>query len=69
LHVQQLAKKLVDGNSAESMKLTKQMIGAIPSMSIEHALSYAAEMNAKARGSEDCKRGIAAFLNKEKLSW
>lgn len=68
-HVNQLAKKMVEGNSAEAMKLTKQMIGAVPSMSIEHALNYAAEMNAKARGSEDCKRGIAAFLNKEKLSW
>lgn len=68
-HVQELAKKLTDGNSAESMKLTKQMIGAVPAMSIENALNYAAEMNAKARGSEDCKRGITAFLNKEKLSW
>jgi methylglutaconyl-CoA hydratase len=68
-HVQQLAKKLVDGNSAESMKLTKQMIGNVPAMAIEKALNYAAEMNAKARGSEDCKRGITAFLNKEKLSW
>ncbi len=68
-HVQQLAKKLVDGNSAESMKLTKQMIGTVPAMTIEDGLNYAAEMNAKARGSEDCKRGIAAFLNKEKLTW
>lgn len=68
-HVLQLAKKLVETNSGESMKLTKQMIATIPSMSIENALNYAAEMNAKARGSEDCKRGIAAFLNKEKLTW
>ena len=68
-HVLQLAKKLVETNSGESMKLTKQMIAAVPSMSIENALNYAAEMNAKARGSEDCKRGIGAFLNKEKLTW
>ncbi len=68
-HVSQLAKKMVETNSGESMKLTKQMIAAVPSMSIENALNYAAEMNAKARGSDDCKRGIAAFLNKEKLSW
>lgn len=67
--VLQLAKKLIETNSGESMKLTKQMIATVPSMSIENALNYAAEMNAKARGSEDCKRGIAAFLNKEKLSW
>ena len=68
-HVLNLAKKLSDGNSAESMKLTKQMIANIPSRSIEDALNFAAEMNAHARGSEDCKRGIAAFLNKEKLTW
>lgn len=68
-YVLQLATKLVDGNSAESMKLTKQMIAAVPSKSVEDALNYAAEMNAHARGTEDCKRGIAAFLNKEKLTW
>jgi methylglutaconyl-CoA hydratase len=32
-------------------------------------LDLAAEMNAKARGTEDCKRGINAFLNKEKIIW
>lgn len=68
-HVLQLASKLVETNSAESMKLTKRMIAEIPSKSVDEALRYAAEMNAQARGSEDCKRGIAAFLNKEKLSW
>lgn len=68
-HVLQLAKKLVETNSAESMKLTKRMIAEIPSKSIGEALSYATEMNAHARGTDDCKRGIAAFLNKEKLTW
>lgn len=68
-HILQLAKKLVEGNSAASMKLTKQMIAEVPSKSVEDALKYAAEMNANARGTEDCKRGIAAFLNKEKLTW
>jgi methylglutaconyl-CoA hydratase len=68
-YVLQLAKKLVETNSAESMKLTKRMIAEIPSKPVEEALRYAAEMNANARGSDDCKRGIAAFLNKEKLSW
>lgn len=68
-HVLQLAKKLVETNSAESMKLTKRMIAEIPSKSIGEALSYATEMNAHARGTDECKRGIAAFLNKEKLTW
>ena len=64
-----LAKKLVDGNSGQSMKLTKQMIADVQSMPLNDALNYAAEKNARARGTEDCKRGIAAFLNKEKLTW
>jgi len=51
------------------MKLTKEMITNVHSRPLEDALNYAAEMNATARGSEDCKKGIAAFLNKEKLSW
>jgi methylglutaconyl-CoA hydratase len=64
-----LVKKLVDGNSAQSMKLTKQMIAKVQSESIGDALNYAAEMNAHARGTDDCKRGIEAFLNKEKIIW
>jgi methylglutaconyl-CoA hydratase len=64
-----LATKLVEGNSGQSMKLTKQMIAQVQSESIIDALNYAAEMNARARGTEDCKRGIAAFLSKEKLVW
>lgn len=67
--VMTLAKKLVEGNSAQSMKLTKQMIAKVQSEPIGEALNYAAEMNARARGTDDCKRGIAAFLNKEKLVW
>jgi methylglutaconyl-CoA hydratase len=63
------ATKLITTNSGHSMKLTKQMIAHVQSMSMEQALNYAAEMNAQARASADCKRGIAAFLNKEKISW
>lgn len=67
--VWEIAKKLVEGNSGQSMKLTKQMIAKVQSESLTEALKYAAEMNARARGTDDCKRGITAFLNKEKLKW
>lgn len=63
------ANKLIRSNSAQSMATTKQMIAAVQSMSLDEALAYASSMNATARGSEDCKRGITAFLNKEKLIW
>ena len=38
-------------------------------MTIEDAFNYAAVMNAKGRDSEDCKRGIQAFLSKEEINW
>ncbi|MGK7389857.1 MAG: enoyl-CoA hydratase/isomerase family protein [Candidatus Cyclobacteriaceae bacterium M2_1C_046] len=63
------ARELVEKNSGQSMGLTKQMIANVQEMSLEDSLKYAADMNAKARATEDCKRGIAAFLNKEKISW
>jgi methylglutaconyl-CoA hydratase len=33
-------------------------------MSIESGLEYAASMNALARGTDDTKKGIAAFLKR-----
>jgi methylglutaconyl-CoA hydratase len=45
------------------------MIAEVQNLSMNEALQYAAKMNMKARKSDDCKKGINAFLNKEKLSW
>jgi methylglutaconyl-CoA hydratase len=67
--VLEFANHLIENNSAYAMSITKQMIGKVQSFSIEEALEFAAEMNAKARSSEDCKKGIRAFLNKEKVTW
>ena len=69
LEVADFAAQIVESNSAYSMSVTKQMIAKVQSLPLEEALDFAAEMNAKARSSEDCKRGISAFLNKEKLTW
>lgn len=67
--VQQVADLLITSNSGQSMGMTKQMMAEVQQMSIVDALQYAAEQNAVARSTQDCKRGIAAFLNKEKISW
>lgn len=69
IEVEAFAKKIVESNSAQAMKLTKQMISKVQSLSVEDALQYAAEMNAHARSTDDCRRGVAAFLNKEKIRW
>jgi methylglutaconyl-CoA hydratase len=67
--VMDYAKKLVRTNSSHAMMLTKQMITKLYSMSLEESLAFAADMNARARETDDFKRGINAFLNKEKLEW
>lgn len=67
--VSDFAKMLVKKNSGQSMHFTKQMIARVQEMSLEDGLNHAAEQNAKARASEDCQKGIAAFLNKEKPNW
>jgi methylglutaconyl-CoA hydratase len=63
------AKKLVSDNSGESMKMTKQLIHKVQKMNEEEALDYAAKLNAKARESKDCRKGIEAFLDKKNIEW
>jgi methylglutaconyl-CoA hydratase len=67
--VKEFAQKLCANNSAMSMALTKQMISTVQSLPLEEALLYACRKNAEARDSEDCKKGIDAFLNKKKIVW
>lgn len=65
----EFASKLCRQTSAQSLTMVKEMLCQVQQLSLDEGLNYAANMNANARATEDCKRGIAAFLNKEKLSW
>lgn len=67
--VKHFALRLCEQNSGQSMAFTKGMIADVQNMSMRDALEFASKMNARARSSEDCKKGIQAFLNKEKLIW
>jgi methylglutaconyl-CoA hydratase len=67
--VHTFAVKLCRQASAQSLSMVKEMLGQVQNISLEEGLQYAAEMNAGARQTADCKRGIAAFLTKEKLTW
>ncbi|HTH56278.1 MAG TPA: enoyl-CoA hydratase/isomerase family protein [Cyclobacteriaceae bacterium] len=69
IKTEEFAQRLIQNNSGHSMAITKQMIDKVQSMSLTEALNYAAIMNAEVRASADCKKGIAAFLNKENLTW
>ncbi|MEM7036342.1 MAG: enoyl-CoA hydratase-related protein [Bacteroidota bacterium] len=67
--VKAFAENLCKQNSAQSMMITKKMIADIQTFPVREALTFAAKWNAKARATEDCRKGIAAFLNKEPLEW
>ncbi|WP_143307747.1 enoyl-CoA hydratase/isomerase family protein [Chitinophaga vietnamensis] len=67
--VAKVAASLCTEASGHSLKVTKQLIGTVLDLTLEEGLTHAAELNAATRGHSDCKRGIAAFLNKEKLIW
>lgn len=68
-YVHEFVKKLIEHSSGGSLTMIKQMYNNLDNLSLNDALNYACEMNAKTRESEDCKRGIAAFINKQKLKW
>ncbi|WP_281613505.1 enoyl-CoA hydratase/isomerase family protein [Flammeovirga sp. SubArs3] len=63
------AKKLIKETSMEAKANTKHLIHTTWHLPIEDALNVAVKANAAARATDDCKKGIASFLNKEKLQW
>lgn len=67
--VNQFALQLANTVSAQSIALTKQLLTQMSGKTLQEQLTMAAQANAKARGTEDCKKGISTFLNKEKISW
>ena len=67
--VTDFAQELINNNSTQSMAATKQMIAKVQHLTLEEALNYAVEQNAHTRSTEDCKKGIASFLNKEPVRW
>lgn len=55
--------------SPQAFATTKNMLDTLPLMSLPQALEEAARLNAEARSTEDCKKGIAAFLSKTPWVW
>ena len=68
-YVEGFATDLAKSNSATSMGLTKKLISGVQGMALENALTLAVETNARVRESEDFQKGIAGFLNGEKITW
>ncbi|MEO6167914.1 MAG: enoyl-CoA hydratase-related protein [Chitinophagales bacterium] len=68
-HVKLFATKLCEEASSQSLAATKEMMNKVANMELHEALDYAAGMNAQTRSSDDCKKGVGAFLRKEKFNW
>ena len=64
-----LAEELLTGTSPTSMAMCKEMLAKLHGMNFLDALDFAANMNATARMTTDCKQGIEAFLTKTKVPW
>ena len=64
-----LCMEIIQQNSGTAMSLCKEMLSKIHGMNLMDSLDFAANMNAAARMTPDCKQGIAAFLKKEKHQW
>ncbi|MCA9835959.1 MAG: enoyl-CoA hydratase/isomerase family protein [Trueperaceae bacterium] len=56
-------------NSPGSLAMTKKLVAAVPAMGLKEGLSYATELNALARTTNDLKEGISAFLQKREPDW
>lgn len=55
--------------SRSAVALTKRLLADVPSMGVSEGLSYAARLNALARSTDDCRAGVAAFLEKRDPPW
>lgn len=67
--VRNFALKLGESASGNSLMVTKQLIGQTNHLALEKSLSLAVQINARVRESDDFKKGVAAFISKEKIKW
>jgi methylglutaconyl-CoA hydratase len=56
-------------NSGISIALSKEVLASIPSLGLDEAFDFAANINAAGRLNQDCLEGISAFLEKRTPSW
>ncbi len=63
------ANRLATTTSSEALKTTKELLREVAGLPLQQALERAVQINAAARLTPDCKKGIAAFLRKERPRW
>lgn len=62
----ELAVSILTGGSSESIAATKRLLLDLPGKGLSEALSHAADVNAAARATDDCRRGMAHVLEHKK---
>jgi len=67
--VEEYVRHLLEENSGTSMGLVKEMFAKLTGLNLVDQLDYAANMNAVARMTDDWKKGVSAFLRKERITW
>lgn len=67
--VKDFALNLCNNASANALMVTKQLINETTNPWLEKSLEMAIQINARVRESNDFKKGVASFLNKEKVNW
>ena len=63
------ARNIARNTSSQAIASTKKLLGEISDLSVERGLNRAAEINAEARSTSDCKDGVSAFLQKKDTPW
>lgn len=67
--VNEFAESLCNNASSNSLMITKQLINQTTYPLLDKTLDMAVQINARVRESDDFKKGVASFLNKEKINW
>lgn len=61
--------QLTKNVSGTAVAQTKQLLNEIENLSTLDAFELAVNVNAHARSTDDCKKGISAFLDRKKMEW
>ena len=64
-----LCDEIATETSGSAVALTKRLLADVQGMGLAEGLSYAARLNALARATNDCRAGVAAFLDKTDPPW
>ncbi len=67
--VETIASEISGSVSGSSIAITKDTLVKISGMDVAAALDYTAKINAATRMTEDCRKGVNAFLSKVEHTW